>query len=174
MLANKPFPRLAILLSLLAFALGGCLSPRISQSDVNLSVSLTADGETKTLQVTSGSKIQQVLETAGITLGALDKVEPPAYSVVSDSLPIRVVRGREEFKTEQSIIAFERQTVRNESMPLGETRMIQSGENGLEEFVYRSYYQDGQLVNTNIFRSTILKQALPEITMIFPVPSSIW
>lgn len=166
MLTAKSFSRLAILFSLLALALGGCFAPRISQSEVNLSVSLSVDGETKTLQVTSGSKVQQVLETSKITLGSLDKVEPPGYSVVSDGLAIQVTRGREEFKTEQSSIAFERQTVRNESMPLGESRMIQDGATGLVEFVYRSYYQDGQLVNTSISRSTVIKEALPEIIMI--------
>lgn len=165
MLAAKTFSRLVILLSLLAFAVGACLSPRVSQSDVNLSVSLTADGETRTLQVASGSKIQQVLETIGITLGNLDKVEPPGYSLVSDGLSIRVTRGREEFKTVQSVIAFERQTVKDESIPLGDNKLI-AGENGLEEIVYRSYYQDGLLVNTSVSRSTILKQSKPELMVI--------
>jgi len=164
-LADKPFPRLAILLSLLALAIGGCLAPSVSQSNVNLSVSLVADGETKTLQVPSGSNIQQVLETVGITPGNLDKVEPRTYSIVSEGLVIRVTRVREEFQTAQSIVPFERQTVRNESMPLGELQMIQNGVNGLEEIVYRSYFEDGKLVNTDISRSTTIKPALPEIIM---------
>ncbi len=166
MLSPKLSLWLTILLSLLAFSLSGCLSPRVSQSEVSLSVSLSADGETKTVSVASGSKIQQVLESAGLTLASLDKVEPPAYTVVSDGLAVKVTRGREEFETQQSIVAFERQTVRNESLPLGETRLIQPGNNGLQEIVYRRYYEDGKLVNTSISRSTVLEQALPEIVMV--------
>lgn len=166
MLSAKLFLRLTVFLSLLAFTLSSCLSPRVSQSSVDLSVSVTADGETKTVSVPAGSKIQQVLENAGLTLASLDKVEPPPYAVVSGGLSIKVTRGREEFETKQSILAFERQTVRNESMPLGETRLIQPGQNGSQEIVYRHYYEDGKLVNTSISRSTVLEPALPEIVMI--------
>ena len=166
MLRTKPLLRLAILLTLLAVAINGCGSPRVSQSNVSFSVTLNADGETKTIHVASGSKIQQVLESAGLTLGSLDKVEPPAYSVVSDGQVVRVTRGREEFETRQTVIAFEHQVVRSEFLPLGKERMIQPGANGIQENVYRSYYQDGKLVNTSISRSTVLEPALPEIVMI--------
>ena len=166
MLLAKLSPRLTVFLILLAFTLSGCLSPRVSQSNVGLSVSLSADGQTKTVSVPSGSKVQQALETAGLTLASLDKVEPPAYTVVSDGLSIKVTRGREEFETKQSVLAYERQTVRNESIPLGETRMIQPGQNGLQEIVYRYYYEDGKLVNTSISRSTVMEPALPEIVMV--------
>ena len=165
-LSHKLFLRLTVLLTLLAFTLNGCLSPRVSQSNVNLSVSISADGETKKISLPAGSKIQQALESAGLTLASLDKVEPPAYTVVSDGLSIKVTRGREEFETKQSIIAFERQTVHNESMPLGETRLIQPGQNGMQEIVYRHYYEDGKLVNTSISRSSVLEPALPEIVML--------
>jgi hypothetical protein len=164
-LSCKFLLRLTVLCALL-MTLSGCLSPRVSQSNVGLSVSLSADGETKTVSVPAGSKIQQVLESAGLTLASLDKVEPPAYTVVSDGLAIKVTRGREEFETTQSVIAFERQTVRNESLPLGETRLIQPGANGKQETVYRHYYEDGKLVNTSISRSTMLQAALPEIVMV--------
>jgi len=162
----KPFRRLTVFLLLLAFLLSGCLSPRVSQSNVGLSVSVTADGETDTVSVPAGSKVQQVLENAGLTLASLDKVEPPAYTVVSEGLSIKVTRGREEFETQQAVLAFERQTVNNESLPSGETRLIQPGKNGQQEIVYRHYYEDGKLVNTSISRSTVLEPALPEIVMV--------
>jgi hypothetical protein len=151
---------------LLAFTLSGCLSPRVSQSNVDLSVNVSVDGETKKVSVPAGSKVQQALENAGLKLASLDKVEPPPYTVVSDGLSIKVTRGREEFETQQSVLPYERQTVRNESVPKGETRLIQAGKNGQQEIVYRHYYEDGKLVNTSISRSTVLKAALPEIVMI--------
>ena len=154
-----------MLFSLLAILASGC-SPRISQSEVNLPITVSVDGQTKTVNVTSGSKIQQVLELAGIKLGSLDKVEPQAYTIVSAGSSIKVTRGREVFETQNSVIPFERQTVGNESLPLGETRLLQPGVNGTQELVYRYYYEDDKLVSTSISRSTILEQALPEIVMV--------
>ncbi len=166
MIPTRPLSRLTIFLALLALTLSSCLSPRVSQSNVDLSVNLSADGETKKVSVPAGSKIQQVLESARLTLASLDKVEPPAYTVVSEGLTIKVTRGREEFETKQSVVAFERQTVHNESLPRGETRLIQPGQNGLQEIVYRHYYEDGKLVNTSVSRSTIMEPTLPEIVMV--------
>lgn len=166
MLPRKFTFRPVLFYALLLTFLSGCLSPRVSQSAVNLSVSLTADGKTSTISVPAGSKVQRVLEIATLSLASLDKVEPPAYTLVTDGLAIKVTRGREEFETQQETIAFERQTVRNESLPLGETRLIQPGQNGKREIVYRRYYEDGQLVNTSVSRSTILEPALPEIVIL--------
>lgn len=166
MFSAKLTPRRVLFLSMLLFILSGCLAPRVSQSAVNLAVTLTADGVTQTLNVPSGSKVQQVLESAKLSLGSLDKVDPPGYALVTEGLTVQVTRGREEFETRQAIIPFERQTVRNESLPLGETKLIQPGQNGQREVVYRSYYEDGELVNTSISRSTILEPALPEIIVL--------
>ena len=153
-------------MSLLLFFISGCFSPQVSQSDINLSVNLIADGQTRSITLPSGSKVQQALESAGLTLGKLDKVEPQAYVVVTDGLSIKVTRGREVFETQRTTIPFERQTVRNESMPLGETRLLQPGTNGLQEIVYRYYYEDDKLVGTSISRSTTLEPTLPEIVMV--------
>lgn len=158
--------RLSVLFSFLAFAVCGCFSPRISQSEVMFSVTLSSDGQTKIINITSGSKVQQALEAAGITLGSLDKVEPQSYTMVSDGLSIIVTRGREVFETKKTITPFERQTVRNESMPMGETRLLQPGINGTQEIVYRYYYENDKLISSSVSRSTVLEQALPEIVMV--------
>lgn len=158
--------RVLLLFTLLALSLSGCLAPRVSQSSVNVTVSITADGETRPVEVPGGSTVQDALDTSGLTIGNLDKIEPPLYTVISAGLSIKVTRGREEFETKQAVIPFERQTVRNESMPSGESQLIQPGANGLQEVVYRSYYEDGLLVNTSISRATVLEPALPEIVMI--------
>jgi hypothetical protein len=163
----KP-PRWQLLLVTLFFALlsSGCLAPRVSQSQANVPVSILADGAEETIQINSGAKVADALAAAGIEPGALDKVEPPLYTLVPAGLQVRVVRGREEFETGQSLIPFERQTVQNESMPLGETLLLQAGQNGEREVVYRRYYEDGLLLNTSISRSTVLRPAVDEIIMV--------
>ena len=131
-----------------------------------MTVSLIVDGQTKSMSVPAGSKVSQVIQTAGITIGSLDKVTPPVYTLITEGLEIKVTRGREVFETKRSILPFERQTVRNEDMPTGQTRLLQPGTNGTQEIVYRYYYEDDKLVSTSISRSTVLDPALPEILMV--------
>ncbi|MEI6289498.1 MAG: G5 domain-containing protein [Chloroflexota bacterium] len=166
MLFSKFNPRSLLFFCLLFLSISGCISPRISQTQKKTTVTLSVDGKIIKVSIPSGSKVQQVLETADITLGTLDKVTPLAYSVVTDDLAIIVTRGREEFETKKITIPFERQTVRNESIAIGETKLLQTGSNGIEELVYRHYYENDQLLGTSVSRSTVLEPAVPEIMML--------
>lgn len=163
---RKPFHLLIVLLTLLAPVLSGCLSPHVSQSGVNISVSITVDGQTKQASVPAGSSVENALKSAEVTLGTLDKAEPPLYTILSDGDTIKITRLSEKFETQQSVMPFERQTVRNESMPQGETRLIQPGVNGLQELTYRHVYEDGAEVSNAVVKTIILQAALPEIVMV--------
>jgi hypothetical protein len=85
---------------------------------------------------------------------------------LSEGQVIRVTRVREEFVTEEVNIPFERQIARNESLPEGETRLVQPGINGLQELTYRIKYEDDQETNRTVVKSVILKESVPEIVMI--------
>jgi resuscitation-promoting factor RpfB len=166
MFLRSPIPRLIVLLALLVPSLSGCLSPRVSQSEVDISVSITVDGQTKQASVPSGNSVDAALKSAGVTLGTLDKVEPPLYSILNNGDAIRITRISETFETQQSVLPFERQTVHNESLPQGESRLIQAGVNGLQELTYRHISEDGVEVSNTIMKSVILQAALPEIVMV--------
>lgn len=152
---------------IVSFALlSGCLAPQVSQGRVNVAVNLRADGQTFTAQVPAGSTVAEALKSAGLQVGSLDKVQPPLYALVSEGLSIEITRGREEFETEQETIPYERQTVRNESLPQGETLIIQPGQNGVREITYRKYFENDVLVSRTPSRVTILEPAVPEIVMV--------
>ncbi len=163
--SKRPFYTSSLLL-LIALLLSGCLSPRVSQSTLNINIHITADGKTQNAQVSSGSTVAQALDSAGVKLGSLDKVDPPAYTVLSDGGTITVTRVQEKFETKDVVLPFEHQTVRNESMPQGETRLIQPGVNGSQELTYRHVYEDGAEVSDNVVKTVTLQAAVPEIVMV--------
>lgn len=163
---RKSSTRLVTLFCLLALALSGCLSPRVSQSGVSITVSITADGETRQISVPSGSNVESALKSVGVAYVQLDKIEPPLYTVLNDGDTIKITRVTEKFETQQSTLPFERQTVRNESLPQGETRLIQPGVNGTQELTYRHVYEDGTEVSNTVVKTVILQPALPEIVMV--------
>jgi hypothetical protein len=72
----------------------------------------------------------------------------------------------EKFETEEQIVPFERQVVRNESLPEGETRLVQAGANGRDELTYRIVLEDGEEISRSIVKSVTLQEAAPEIVMV--------
>lgn len=131
-----------------------------------MSLSITADGETRQVNVPSGQTVSQALQSAGYLIGELDKTEPPLYAILEDGASVIVVRVKEIFETEEAIIPFERQVVRNEMLPEGETRLAQAGVNGLQEITYRTILEDSVEVGQSVVKTVILKEAQPEIVMV--------
>jgi hypothetical protein len=144
--------------------LGACARPQATAGSIQ--VELQVDGASQLVSVGSGSSVQGVLDAAGVELQALDRVVPPTYTTVSSGTLITVTRVTEQFEIEQIVIPFERQTIRNESLPEGETRLLQPGENGLQEITYRILIEGGEEVSRAPVKNTILEEPIPEIVMI--------
>lgn len=128
-------------------------------------ITIVADGESHTL-ATSAATVTEALEEAQIHLGSLDRVEPGEYLVVEDGMVVTIVRVLEQFQTLEVEIPFAQQIVRNEGLPEGERRLLQAGQPGLEEIVYRIEYHDGVEVERRMARRTILEAPADEIVMV--------
>lgn len=140
-----------------------CRSPQIGE-DVNINIQV--DGQTYAVDVPAGSTVAQALASAGITVSPLDRSEPPFYTVINAGDLIILTRVEEVFDTEQVIVPFERQIVRNETLPEGETRLVQSGVNGLEEVTTRRILENGVEVSKTTVKTVVITEALPEIVMV--------
>jgi hypothetical protein len=150
----------------LSVVMAGCASPVATQALIQ--VNITADGETLSLQLPPGSTVQQALDKAGISLEALDRSEPPVYTVLGDGASVRVIRVTEEYEVQQVVLPFEQQTLRNESLPVEQEVLIQRGKNGLQEITYRRVFEDGVEVSSQPIpvNTVIVEEPVPEIRMI--------
>lgn len=160
------FNRLLKLLTVLtAFVLltAGCRSPQFGGE---ITISVTADGGTHEARVSAGSTVLQALQQAGFAPGELDKADPPFYTVLSNGDSVKLVRVKDEFQAETVIIPFDHQTVRNETLAEGETRLVQAGVNGKQEVTYRRLLEDGVEVSKTVVKTVVLQEAVPEITMV--------
>jgi hypothetical protein len=150
---------------LLAILIASCSVPKAAQKQI--SVNLNADGKTLTVQLPPDSTVQHALDAASLSLGSLDRTEPPVYSTLSNGDSVQLVRVTEKFDVEQVVIPFEHQTLRNESLPKDKDVLLQSGKNGLEEITYRQVFEDGVEISglPVPIKTTIIKEAVPEIVM---------
>ncbi|HET9911351.1 MAG TPA: ubiquitin-like domain-containing protein, partial [Anaerolineales bacterium] len=83
-LSLRLIPSISLRASLLAVFLAAsllvsCRSPQVTSKDITISI--TADGATRNITIPAGSTVTQALQSAGVALGNLDRVEPPAYTV---------------------------------------------------------------------------------------------
>jgi len=152
------------LLAIFAVFFFAACTPQVQRAD--LAVSVTADGISQNIKLPAGSTVQQALTAAGISLSQTDRVAPPAYTLLTEGMAITITRVREEFETQQVIIPFERQELHNESLPAGETRLVQAGQNGLREITIRHVFENGIEIGNSVVSENILQAATPEIVMI--------
>jgi resuscitation-promoting factor RpfB len=132
----------------------------------SLNVTITSDGTAQEINASLGMTVQNALSLANITLNNLDRVEPPQGTLLTKGLQIAVIRVHEDFEYEETSISFEHQTVRNETLPEGQTLLIQSGINGVQKITYRTLYENDVEVSRNILKTETIQEAQPEIIMI--------
>jgi hypothetical protein len=160
-------PKLLIRLLFVGIAaawIAACSAPQVRQGQITVSV--VADGVTLPIELPAGSTAQDAVDQLGVTPGTLDRVDPPLYTLLSESSIVTITRVREEFEVEQVIIPFERQVLRNESLPEGESRLSQAGSNGIKELTYRRVFENDLLQTENVVRSVIVQEPVSEIVMI--------
>ena len=131
-----------------------------------IQVAIDADGKQIPLEVSAKTSVAQALEKAGIELKNLDRVEPESFKLITTPTNIQVIRVSEEFDVEEQVIPFEHQTVQNESLPKGQTLLIQPGANGSQQITYRRVMEDGVQKSRSVFQVSVVKDPVPEITMV--------
>ncbi len=133
---------------------------------VQVPISIQVDSKEISIQLPANSTVQTALIQAGVSLGSLDRVDPPINTIVAMNDQIKVVRVREEYSEETETIPFEQQVIKNESLPEGETRLLQPGVNGERVVTYKQVFEDNIQISNLEFKSVVLTEAVPEITMI--------
>jgi hypothetical protein len=163
MLRIRLLPGLLSAFLIITALMSACRSPQVADE---ISVTIHADGSTQEVSLRAGSTVSQALQAAGVAPRTLDRSDPPFYTVLSEGDVITLTRVEEVFETQQVVIPFQRQVVRNETLPEGETRLVQAGVNGQEEVTYRRILEDGAEVSKTAVKTVVLTEALPEIVMV--------
>jgi hypothetical protein len=131
-----------------------------------IQVEILVDNISRAVSIPPGSTVQQALEISGIQLDTLDQVDPPGYTLLTDGALVTITRITERFEIEEIVIPFDRQTIKNEDLPEGETRLLQPGVNGLQEITYRILEEEGVEISRSPVKNVIIHEPEPEIIMI--------
>ena len=111
----------------LILILSGCQQVFPTSQETNI-INIIDNSKRTTIN-TSASTVQDVLLEQNINLEPLDIVSPNQSSNTYNEMEINVTRIEEGFQNEELIIPFEKQIVQNESLPVGDSRLLQIGKN---------------------------------------------
>jgi uncharacterized protein YabE (DUF348 family) len=85
--------KLAAVGLLLTLFLAACNPPQVKQGQITVTVN-TVEGSS-TVKVAAGSPVQDAINAAKITLGELDRSEPPLYTILADGSKVQVIKVAE-------------------------------------------------------------------------------
>lgn len=128
-------------------------------------VILVADGQQRTVETTAAS-VQALLAETGVTLGALDRVMPPETAGIQAGMTITVTRVTQRTETVTATVAFGRQLVRDATLPEGETRLLQAGAAGVQEWVYQITTEDGVQTGRVLVREGLAQPPRDEVLLV--------
>lgn len=131
-----------------------------------ISININDPDNSQTVQIEPGQTVDNILAKSGVSLNTLDRVSPPGYTVVEQQLTITITRVSESFDTEEIVIPFETQTMKNETLTEGQTLLVQSGVNGVQVNTYRIIFENGIEVSRSLFKQEMFTEPKPEIIMV--------
>ncbi len=133
-------------------------------------VTLEVDGKQR-LIVTELSTVRDLLTAEGITIGDLDRVNPPETAALRNGMTVTVVRVIRMTETVSETLPFGRQVLRDATIPEGETRLLQSGQAGILERAYRITLEDGVEVERTLMQEAITLKPQDEVRLVGTRPN---
>ncbi|MBG7609768.1 MAG: G5 domain-containing protein [Anaerolineae bacterium] len=131
-----------------------------------MSAKIKVDGQTIQVNLPAGNTVQTALEQADISIGPLDRVDPPSHTILSNEDIITIDRIWEKFEIEQVVLPYEQQLQPSETLPEGEQQPLQLGQNGLQEITYRIVYENDVEVLRSEIKSNIINEPVIQIMLV--------
>jgi hypothetical protein len=131
-----------------------------------IQVQIEVDQHIISQSLPQGSTVSDAIQATGIEISLNDKVSPPGYTILTDGMEIVIARVTERSEVINAVLPFERQILKNESIPEGEMRLLQPGKNGLEEITYRIIEEEGLEKSRTVTRRIVIEEPVPEIMMV--------
>lgn len=131
-------------------AAGNALSSVLPASRT-VKLSVTVDGQARTLEVTDGQNLDTALSQGGITLEKLDRVWPKLSATkVSDGLKVRIETVREKLETREEKIAPGFKYQLTTKIAPGREQLVSNGKAGVVTVTEKVVYVGGKRVRKSL------------------------
>ena len=131
-----------------------------------VSVSISADGDITTVYVVKGSTIEDALDKAVITADDDDIISKPLDKVIKSDTAVKITRVSVVERTETETVKYKTVKKKTNSLAVGKAKIKQKGVNGSQTAVYEDKYVDGELVESNLKSTKIIKKPVECIKLV--------
>ncbi len=136
-----------------------------------MSVNISYMGETKPY-FTTEKEVVRILAEQGIAIDEDDSIFPAEGTKVGEGETITVDKRDSHIVTVQEEIAYPINETERTDLAAGVRNIIQEGRNGVNEYVYEIYYENGVEVSRELIKQTVL--SLPVEEIVERGPENIW
>lgn len=126
-------------------------------------VSITADGVSRSVNVSYDDTVETAMARAGLTLGESDEVVPAMNSTVEYGENISVLRITFDEITRTVSVPYRKETRPNNEMTIGATKVVQKGVNGSKTQTVKVKKSNGVAVAEEVLSETVLSQPTNKI-----------
>lgn len=131
-----------------------------------LSIEIIVDNTRFNYSIPSGISVAEALSLADLSLGESDKISPSKNSILEKNTTITIIRVKESIEVQQEVVPYERRELPNESMTIGEIRLLQAGKNGILERTILHIIHDGIEISKTIVSEILLEAPESEVVMV--------
>lgn len=131
------------------------------EAQESFDVKVTADGASTLLRVSSGT-VGSALETVGITVSGDDIVSTSLEDALVPDMEITVQRVTYRDTTKTESIPFKTETDTDSSLKKGTSKIEMKGQEGQKAITYRERLVDGEVVESNLLETKVVKQPVNE------------
>jgi len=128
-------------------------------------VSLQAGGVTAYFMTTAGT-VADLLTSRGLTVGAADRLNPPADTPVTDGLAVTLQRVTTEQETETVDIPFNTVSQSTPSLGKGQTKVVTAGVNGQATQVFNVVLVDGVEESRTLVSQTTVTAPVDQVQQV--------
>lgn len=128
-------------------------------------VNIEVDGEMKVVY-TTGAKVTELLDQAGVRLGTLDKIEPSITSTLTAASDVKITRVQKVFELTEHALPFETVTQEDKSLLRGKEHVVQPGQEGLLVKKIEKVYEDGVLVSEQVVAREVEQESQSRVVAI--------
>jgi resuscitation-promoting factor RpfB len=157
--------KLIVVLLTVLVLLVGC---NTQETQTAINVRVVADDRGRDYQYFEPITVEQFLDEAEIEVGTLDRMSPQPWTQIYDGITITIVRVTEDGECQEVEIPYRQERRQAEGIADDEERVVQAGQNGLEEICYRLTFEDGELQSRAEISRTITIEPQNEIIYIAP------
>ncbi|BAQ32170.1 G5 domain-containing protein [Bifidobacterium scardovii] len=129
-------------------------------------VTVKINGESRTVLGSDFTDVKSVLDAGNITLEPDDSVSPQLTDPVSESTVITIQRAGTQVETNEEPIAFNTVKKETDSLPQGQEKVENEGEEGVMETTSLVTRSGDKIVSSNVFTSYVKKAPVDKVILV--------